>query len=406
MILSKKSVSLSVSVIPRHRPPFSLREFLANQIGSGPKSLDNLEARIAELLAMPEAVLLPSARFGIWAGLRLAVPADQAVAVPALNCSAVYEAAIRSGLRTVFVDCRENSFLMDLNTMPTVSAWILSELYGLTYELPPESSRPPICIFDMAMTIPEKRLLERLRPSDLGLFSFGLGKSSYAGWGGVALTHDKNLARELHRMVQVSCVEDSSPWLKVRRTLDLGARVIAHWPPFYGFARKIQGLRHPPTNLLTPPESWSREGTQGEEWRRLPVRPEVRMLAHNLSNFSRNAAARMDLETHFRRLLQGVEGVGLPPFSLGVLSHFTIRVPAPEKEPTRQRLLKHGIDAGDVIGLPSYCNPTIFPNAFEAAQELLNLPMGRGVTIKHVRSIASLLGLNSQKEARRTSKLS
>jgi len=355
---------------------------------------------------MAEAIILPSARFGIWAGLKLTVPVDQAVAIPILNCSAVYEAAIRSGLHPVFVDCRENSFLMDLNTMPRVSAWVLSELYGLTYELPPESSHPPFCIFDMAMTIPEKRLLERLRPSDLALFSFGLGKSVYAGWGGVALTHDKSLARELRCMVQALSVGDSHTWLSVQRTLVLGARVLAHWPPFYGFARKIQGLRHPPTNLLTPPENWSREGTQGEEWRRLPVRPEIRMLAHNLQNFSRNAAARRELETHYRRFLQGVEGVDLPALALGALSHFAIRVPASEKQPIRQRLWKHGIDAGDVIGLPSYSNPTIFPNAFKAGQELLNLPMGRGVTIKHVRSIASLFGVNSSKEARSTSKLS
>lgn len=406
MTFPRKSVSLALSVIPRHRPPFSLREFLSVQIGSGTDSLEKLEAKIAELLEMPEAILLPSARFGIWAGLRLMVPAGQAIAVPALNCSAVYEAAIRSLLPTVFVDCRENSLLMDLSTMPTASAWVLSELYGQTYELPPKSSHRPICIFDMAMTIPEKRLLDRLRASDLGLFSFGLGKSGYAGWGGVALTHDKNLAHEIHRMVQVSCARDSSPWLKLRRTLDLGTRVIAHWPPFYAFARKIQSLRHPPSRLLTLPENWFREGTQGEEWRRLPVRPELRMLAHNIRNFSRNSAARRELETHYRHFLRGVPEVDLPAASIGALSHFTIRVPASEKEPIRQRLWKHGFDAGDVIGLPSHCNPTLFPIAYQATHELINLPMGRGVTFKHVQAIASLLGVNSQEETRMSSNLS
>ena len=396
MTFPEKPVLLSVSVIPRHRPPFSLAEFLAAQIGSSPDSLDKLEASIAELLEMPEAILLPSARFGIWAGLRLTVPADQAVAVPALNCSAVYEAAIRSGLRAIFVDCRENSFLMDLNTMPTVSAWVLSELYGLTYELPPESLRPPFCIFDMAMTIPEKRVLERLRPSDLALFSFGLGKSGYAGWGGVALTQDKSLARELHRMVQVSCVGDFSPWLKVQRTLELGARVLAHWPPLYGFARKIQGLRHPPSKLLTLPKNWSREGTQGEEWRRLPVRPEIRMVVHNFVNFAEDAISRRELEHTYRCLLQGLNGVVLPAPSNGALSHFTIRLPALAKEPTRQKLWKHGIDAGDVIGFPSYCNPTIFPNAFKAGQELLNLPMSQGLKLRHIQSIAKILSSGSR----------
>jgi dTDP-4-amino-4,6-dideoxygalactose transaminase len=396
-------------VIPRHRPPFSVLEFLAAQIGSGPGPLENLEAGIAEQLEMPHAILLPSARFGIWAGLKLTVPTGQAVAVPVLDCSAVHEAAIRSGLDTLFVDCLDNSFLMDLERMPKASAWVLSELYGQTYNLRAGPTLRQFCILDMAMTIPEKHLLERLKPSDLGLFSFGLGKSGYAGWGGVALTRDRHLAQELRRMVRDSCVESPPPWPAIWRTLSLGARVVAHLKPFYGFARKIQSLRlHTPQvgELQPPPDNWFREGTRGREWRRLPVRPELRMVAHNFKNFARNAISRRELEAHYRRFLQGSARVALPAASQGALSHFTVRIPALERERARQRLWSHGIDTGNLFGFPRYCDPATYPHAFKASQELINLPMDRGVAVKHVRSMAMLLEGYPREEAERNSNLS
>ena len=361
------------------------------QIGSKPEPVDKLETAIADLLDMPQAIVLPSARFGIWAALKLLVPEGQAVAVPALNCSAVYEAAIRSGLHTEFADCQHGSLLMNLGTTPRVYASILSELYGQTYELTSGMVRPAICIFDMAMTIPERHLLHRLSSSDLALFSFGLGKCGYAGWGGVALTHDRSFSRELRRIVRDSCTGKPASWFNAKRTLTLGARVMAHWSPFYRFARTFQDLRHPPRRLLIPPENWHHDGTQGEEWRRLPVVPELKMLARNLKTFPANAAVRRKLEHQFRESFRGIDGITLPTPSVGVLSHFTIRVPAATKEPIRQGLWRHGIDAGDVIGLPSYCDPAVFPNAFKASQELLNLPIDPKITAGHIQTIADIL---------------
>jgi hypothetical protein len=129
------------------------------QIGNDFGSREELEARIAEQLEIPHAILLPSARFGIWAGFRANIPAGGNVAIPVLNCSAVHEAAVRSGLNTKFVDCSSDSFLIDVESMPGASAWVLSELYGQTYDLPLPSPRRPFCILDMAMTVPEKSLL-------------------------------------------------------------------------------------------------------------------------------------------------------------------------------------------------------------------------------------------------------
>lgn len=381
-------------MIPRHRPPFSLLGFLAAQIGSGPESVEELAAGIAKQLEIAYAILLPSVRFGIWAGLRLTVPMGQTVAVPVLNCSAVHEAAIRSGLETVFVDCSDNSFLMDLRAMPKASAWVLSELYGQTYDLIAGPALRPFCILDMAMTIPERHLLDRLGPSDLGLFSFGLGKSIYAGWGGVALTRDGHLAKELGRMVRESCVKRATLWLKIERTFSLGTRVIAHLKPLYRLARKIQNFRNrvpQMDGLKRPPDCWSQEATLGVEWRRLPVQPELKMIAYNFQHLAGNAASRRHLEAHYRSFLQGRPGVALPAASRGALSHFTIRIPASERAGIRGKLWRNGIDTGDIFGFPNYCDPGMYPHAFKASQELINLPMDHRVTVRNVQSIATLL---------------
>jgi hypothetical protein len=387
-------------MIPRHRPPFSLLEFVAAQIGSDPFSREGLEARIADHLGIPHVVLLPSARFGIWVGLRTIVPSGQTVAVPVLNCSAVHEAAIRSGLNIKFVDCSGNSFLMDLERMPKSSAWVLSELYGQTYDLLHRRSPRPFCILDMAMTIPEKQLLNRLGPSDLGLFSFGVGKLCFAGWGGIGVTQDHHLAQELRRMVQVTCREGLSRGHAIQRTLLLAARVMAHWGPLYGFGRKIRNMLQSPRTSGRPqqlPSKWSRDGSQGPEWRRLPLRPELRMVAYNFRTLAENAVFRRELEGRYRRLLQDLPQVVLPALSQGVMSHFTIRVSAPEREKIRKRLWRHGVDTGDLFGFPSYCDPVMFPNAFKASQELINLPMDPRLTTKCIQLMARLLGDDSRR---------
>ncbi|MGO9125724.1 MAG: DegT/DnrJ/EryC1/StrS family aminotransferase [Terriglobales bacterium] len=386
-------------MIPRHRPPFSLRQFLRAQIGQAPGSSEQWEAEIVERLEIPHAILLPSARFGICAGLRICVPAGESVVVPVFNCSAVHEAAIRSGRDTKFVDCSDRSFLMDLGRIPKASAWVLSEPYGQTYDLSAAPSLRPFCILDMAMSIPEKCLLERLAPCDLGVFSFGLGKALYAGWGGLAITRDRRLAQELRRTIQVSCRNDPGRGEVLGRTLVLGARLVAHWKPIYGSARKIVTPRPQSTKsdgIQSPPDGWSRAGTESEEWRRLPIRPELKMVAFNFQNWARNAASRRALETQYRNLLQGLAGVTLPAPSPGVLSHFTIRVPASDRDRIRERLWKRGFDTGDLFGFPGYCDPAMFPNSFRASRELINLPMDRGVTVASIQSIARTLRMDSE----------
>jgi hypothetical protein len=347
-------------VIPRHRPPFSILEFSTAQIGTGPGRAEELEAGIAEQLETLYAILLPSARFSIWAGLNLVFLTGQTVAVPVLNCSAVFEAAVSSGLGTVFVDCSDDSFRMDLERMPKGSASVFSELYGQTHDLQAGPVLRPFCVLDMDMMIPEKHLVARLRPSDLGLFSIGLGKSGCACWGGVALTQDRHLAQEFRRVVQEPCVGNPGP--PIWRTLRFWARVAAHSKPFYGLARKIQNLWLHLTQIVglqPPPDSWYRESTPGKEWCQLPVRSELKLVAHNFKNFARNATSRRELEAHCRRFLQGLAGVVFPASSREVLSHFTIRIPAPERERTRKKLWRHGIDTGNLFSFPGSCDPAM-----------------------------------------------
>jgi len=216
------------------------------------------------------------------------------------------------------------------------------------------------------------------------------------------VTPDSRLAQELRRMVHAFCREHPSRGRVIRRTLNLGARVVAHWEPLYGLARTIQGARRhpaPPDGIQPTPGNWLSDGTQSEEWRRLPVRPELRMAAYNFQNWAKDAVFRRELETHYRRFLHGLAEVTLPAPSQGVLSHFTIRVAASERDRIRQRLWKHGIDTGDIFGFPRYCDPAMFPHAFTASRELINLPMDRGVTVAHVRCMAGVLGMNSGEQA-------
>ena len=367
-------------MIPRHRPPFGPLALLGLGVRSVFRSADvrNLEADYARMLNVPHAVWLPSARYGITRAIQLVTPQDGSVCCPVFNCGAVHHAVHETGRAVRFVDCQAGRFLMrgDLQAdriqcLPS-SAIVLSEMFGHRF-LPSDLQQPLIAraglrIFDMAMAIPTAADMQRLTGSDLAVMSFGLGKSLYAGWGGMALTQCGDLADDLRRCRARDLRTFSRP-ARVRSFLSMLARTVAHEPYLYGHLRRRNAAGRAHTSDTFD--------TASHEWHRPPTPQHLELAAANFAVVTRAADQRIRLADVYRH--------NLPPAVLNAesdersdtaLSHFSIRVPGHVRESVRTALWDHGTDAGTLFPFPHHLvSDADYPNAATAAKEVLNLPL-------------------------------
>ena len=380
-------------MIPRHRPPYGLAAYLAAHC----KPLNSLEAceeSVADVLGVPHAILLPSARFGIMAGLQVALEGPGEVATPTLTCGVVHAAVLRSGCRPAYQDSRWGSFLMDPGLL-SAGPVVLSEAFGHTYE-PAELNPRLLRIWDMAMTSPTPALAARVQGSDLGLFSFGLGKVLFAGWGGLAITQDESLAAELRKHLAKVVQSPIRRWEPCRSFMG-ALRIAAHWEWLYSHVRGASdrkcSMRGPDARNGEP------EGLKGGlEWSLMPSRTEAGIICRGFLDGPKMAELRIKQEGWYRAALDGVRGVILPAKAQGALSHFTIRVAPSQRQALRSRLWAAGIDTGTLFPFAPYLDPGNYPNTFLATQELINLPLGHSLlqsSVSKVReSIQGVFGLD------------
>ena len=241
----------TAGMIPRHAPPFGLGGLLLVLCRSSGVSQAALEKFCAAEFRVREAILLPSARSGILLALRAAGSSVESVVGPAFTCAVVHQAMQRSGLPVRLLDSEQGGFLMSADDLCKAaegpSAVVLCETYGLRYSLPGAAlggARPPFMrIWDMAMCIPLADDLRRLETNDVAVLSFGLGKCLYAGWGGILLAQNAELAgRVRQRRDQLLAQETRA--VRLRHGLEVLASVAAHNRLLYGFGRRLADWRN------------------------------------------------------------------------------------------------------------------------------------------------------------------
>lgn len=380
-------------MIPRHRPPQSVRTTLtalARGLLRRPTA-DAIESRYARLWNVDHVIWIPSARFGITHAVRLCPQPIETVATSAFNCGAVFHAVAETGRLTQYVDTAPHSFLMSTSGSPVPrSAVILSEMFGQSFSRE-DHDRPFLQqatqrVFDMAMSVPHAARFDELRDHDVAVVSFGLGKSLYAGWGGLAVTHSAALAQRLRQQRDTAVVR-SGLWANLRHDARVLARVMAHQPAVYGPLRKRRSTTDPATTFADQPFS-----AATAEWHR-GVSPLHGMLA--LDNADRAAVwseQRRRLTADYREALAEVIPDGLPTATTAACSHFCLRVPAAVRSRLRQHLWDHGVDAATLFPVPrDLCPPHRFPHATTASREVLNLPLSTQLTDAHTQRVVNSL---------------
>jgi dTDP-4-amino-4,6-dideoxygalactose transaminase len=389
-------------MIPIHPPPFGLAVLVRAAFGRRP-TLREVEEAYAAGCGIAHAVWLPSARAGIAWSLQAVAEPRVAVACPAYTCKVVHEAVIRAGLPMRLVDVGPEGFLADGAALVGEggAAVVLCELFGHTYDLAHLATRTPspprLRVVDMATMVPLPEVVGRLSGNDFAVISFGIGKSMYAGWGGMGLTRDGALAAEV-RARRDKAVQPGGAPLALRRGLVMALRTAVQHRALYREAkdtalavgwlrRRIHGVE-PAADL---PDRWAEGRGLDAEWFAPATKLDLALIVRNLAWASEFSRRRLALAERYRAALDGARGVVLPPASPYALSHFTVRVP-PDARPVLVRALwRAGVDVGILYEFPDYLDREAFPNAARIGSEVVNLPLSVDLSDADVGRIADVV---------------
>jgi dTDP-4-amino-4,6-dideoxygalactose transaminase len=391
----------TANLIPRHAPPFGLHGLLSVLCQGSDASETALEKFCAEEFRVRESILLPSARSGIMLALRAVAPSVQNAVGPAYTCAVVHQAMQLSGMPVHFIDCPQGGYLMNADDRRKAavgpSAVILCETYGIHYApcgAAGGGDRPPLMqIWDMAMCVPQADDFLRLETGDVAVASFGLGKCLYAGWGGLLLTRNSEIAGRV-RELRDQLVTRETRAIRWRRLLEVLASATAHNRLLYGFGRTVADWRNrraSQSGVLDSPSSSPGKQTEAKlsgDWIE-PMVPLNRKLAMtNLAHAQeKRELRRRQAAEYYRRLepsglIRGFDGESLPE------SHFPIRVAANARKELRSYLARRGIDTATYFPFPSGLRREEYPNAAAAADEVILLPMGRCVRVDEIGMVA------------------
>ncbi|MCX5970693.1 MAG: DegT/DnrJ/EryC1/StrS family aminotransferase [Coprothermobacterota bacterium] len=380
-------------MIPRYEPPFSFLDLLKSTLRS--PDIDILEHVFQDRLQVPHAVLVPSGRAGICWALKAAACPGGTVVTPAYTSPVVHEAILEAGASMRLLDCQPGSFLVAEEQYASLSteacAVILCELFGHTFDLPRVRRSLPssveLCIVDMTMTVPTPHLMERLADRDVAIVSFGIGKSMYAGWGGMLLTKNGAIAEELRKQRSIAEMKQGKRVFFLNGKIFLIAAIQSNRVLYSLATRSFEAFQA----IRGKKESSGMEdpsAVRSAEWWQSPPSLNRALIMCNIAKAETYHLLRRRNERLFREAFSGLRGVTLPPPSDGALSHFSILVSPSLRSPAQRALKRQGVGTWDHYPFPDCLDPALFPESFQTSQRILNLPIGNKVTTGQVKWIA------------------
>lgn len=410
-------------MIPRHRPPFGMFGLIKALLpGSDPCGVAQLEQAYAEALRVPHAVWLPSARYGICHTLALGLSPQDQVYCPAFTCGVVHEAIRYSTHPVTYVDTNPNDPLMDRQFLnrpvrmvhqsqqsPTQHGTgnipgygvVLSEVFGYRYRALEKQAflrDARLRIFDMAMCIPTVEDMQRLAARDVALISFGLGKSLYAGWGGMAFTRDSQMAAALRTKRDQDMRLDAGV-VQLRQVAAVCLRTLAHSAWLYKFCR-LAAERRSSTSTARHASQDTAVDLQVAEWSRGPTAFHLKLAGQNLRRSAVFHQERVEYSRIYRSELSQLAGTGMElkthsltvfPDNADAMSHFCIGVPPSVRDSLREYLWNKGFDTATLFPFPKEADSADLQNTWLLTQQIIGLPLFHNLGRQRVRRLCSAI---------------
>jgi dTDP-4-amino-4,6-dideoxygalactose transaminase len=375
-------------MIPPRRPQFGIKHIISSVFKhSDGISVDRVEDTYSQTYGMPYAVLLPSGRAGICWALKAKITPGTPVLCTAYTCAVVREAIVRSGGQLRLVDIQKDGFLMDEEALKPAQAgnyaMVLCEIYGYTHDLSrlarQAANAPAVRIVDMAMAVPTKEHFERLADNDFAIMSFGVGKSMYAGWGGIGLTRNGELAEKIREM-RDSSIARCNYLVVLERCIRMTAKNLSNTPVSYGFVRTVKGAgkairRNSTSGSVEPAVNSVARQPVNSKWYTPTTYIDRCLMLQNLKYIDKYCNHKKALKRRFHDNLKGVSGIVRPKLSDHALSHYPIRLSSDIRPLLKKYLLKAGFDVETLYFFPSGFSKSEYPNASRATVEVLDLPL-------------------------------
>ncbi|MCA9010198.1 MAG: hypothetical protein KDB01_10655 [Planctomycetaceae bacterium] len=410
-------------MIPRHRPPFGIFGLAKALLpGSDPCCVAQLEQAYAEALCVPHAVWLPSARYGICHTLALGLSPQDQVYCPAFTCGVVHQAIRYSTHALTYVDTNPDDFLMDRQFLnrpvrmvhqsqqsatqhstgntPAYGA-VLSEVFGYRYRAPekhPFLRDARLRIFDMAMCISTVEDMQRLTASDVALISFGLGKSLYAGWGGMAFTRDPQMAAALRTKRDQDLRLDAGV-VQLRQVTAVCLRTLAHSAWLYKFCRQAAERRSSASAARLASQGQA-TNQQAAEWSRGPTGFHLKLAGQNLRRSVVFRQERVECSRIYRSELSQLADTGTEletpwltflPDNADAMSHFCIRVSPSVRDSLREYLWNKGFDTATLFPFPKEADAAHLRNTWQLTQQIIGLPLSGNLSRQRVHRLCSAI---------------
>jgi dTDP-4-amino-4,6-dideoxygalactose transaminase len=172
---------------------------------------ERLETAFAEFVGLPHAVAVNTGGMALQMSMRaLGLRPGDEVIHQVDTCSATALAVMAAGCTPLFADVSELTFMLDRDAVevlvgPRTSAIIPTHMWGNPEDLPallPLARRRGLSVIEDACLALGTRVGGAMAGSfgDVGVFSFGCIKPIQGGEGGMIVTRDAALARELRAM--------------------------------------------------------------------------------------------------------------------------------------------------------------------------------------------------------------
>jgi perosamine synthetase len=369
-------------------------DVLTNRIGDE-KPIEELEREVSRRAGVPYAVCMPTARTGIYLTLKALIKPGQKVLLSPITIVDVINMVIAAGGVPFFIDVEKNTCNVDAaevarHLTPDVGAVLITHLHGLACDVEKiraACDRAGVPLIEDAAQSFSTTVNGRWTGSfgRAGIFSFGMYKIVNAFFGGMVITPDEKLYRQLkaetakfpfmdHGMLTHKYLFALATDIS---TTALPFSLFTYWFFRMGYLKKIDAIldmvtvdRHPKRANTIRPELLCR------------LRPaQASLILRQLDEVEANNRARVRTAERYDAGLRDIPELILPPLRTDGTHIYTYY---PVRFPDRHGFMRYAFQRRRDMVLSHYHNTAALdvfkdfyqpcPNADATAKELVYLP--------------------------------
>jgi perosamine synthetase len=389
-------------VISFYRPYFDWSEILALlRFGLG---RDEFEAAVATRVGARYGLAFAYGRSGVIALFKALGMRQAEVILPVYTCSSMAEAVIVSGNKPVFVDIDLADYNMDIRAMkraltPQTRAIIATHMYGYPADIDAireqVSDDRVLIIEDAALALRPATRGKRKMSSDVALYSFGRGKQLYTIAGGVMVTNSSDLYERM-KVYRDQKMSQLPGRVWARRCMQV---LTAYMALNGSLEKRLVQIKNVGAVRRTREAIGLVRSDMPRDYATACADFQGRMGLVQLRKLDSVLERTRSIAEVYSRALQGIPGLTLAPMIPGsTCVRYTVRVRGRDEIGFRQRMWDEDIEVGlnfsytlsQLKAYQAYATGQ-YPQAEQAAREVVNLPIYAGLDDAEVRRVVECI---------------